>query len=412
MLLYLDNFTSSGENTNADLPGNEQFKRLLAERQKLIRDTSQKEAQLVKKLEDARKVQGLNENYAREVMELHTLGVNGGFSQSDVTQAARVLTGWTIYPIGTDGYSTAIKKLIDKVGEDKLAQLGYIHEGDFMFAMNRHDNKEKVVLKKTFPQDGGYDEGVKFLDMLAHHPSTAKFICKKLAVHFVNDNPPQSIIDKKAKTYLTKDGDIKEVLLTMVMSPEFWRKDVIRQKTKSPFELVISAIRILHANVDQPYQVFNWIDKMGEKIYYYQAPTGFPDRGLYWINTGSLLNRMNFGLAIASQRIPGIKIDLLALNNHHEPESAVAALLTYGKLILPERDLTQTVKRLSPLLTEPGLQKTVNDAAVKTPVAQTMNAEKNNSVINADSRENRSTNSMTLSQVVGIIIGSPEFQRK
>ena len=435
MLIYLDNFTSAGVNTNPDLLGNEQFKRLLAERQKMIKDTSQKEALIVKKLEDAIRTQGLNENYAREVMELHTLGVDGGYTQKDVTEAARVLTGWTLYPIGTDGYSTAIKKLIDKTGEDKLTQLGYVHDGDFWFAMNRHDNKEKTVLGKTFATGGGYDEGIQLLEMLAHHPSTAKFICRKLAVRFVSDDPPKNLIDKMAKTFLASDGDIKEVLITMTTSKEFWSKDIIREKTKSPFELAISAIRVLNANVEQPYQVFNLIDKMGEKIYYYQAPTGFPDKGVYWINTGSLLNRMNFGLAIASQRIPGIKINLLSLNNNHEPESASAALLAYGKLIMPERDIDPTVKLLAPLLTEPGLMKKVNEVAIKTPVAQPVIQDKNNNASSANSmmiEEDKKpavvekpakqlekkppvtasdTNPM-LSQVVGIIIGSPEFQRK
>ena len=355
MLLYLDNFSSAGENNNPDVPGNDQFRRLLVERQKLIKDTSSKQAMLLKKLEGARKAQGLNENYAREVMELHTLGVDGGYTQHDVTEAARILTGWTIFPMGTDGYGGAIRKLIDKVGEDKLSEKGFVHDGNFLFAMNRHDNKEKTVLGVNYPASGGYNEGVQLLINLAHNASTAKFICKKLAVRFVSDNPPQSLIDKMVKTFASKDGDIKEVLITMATSPEFWNKDAVREKTKSPFELAISAVRALNADIQQPYQVFNWIDKMGQKIYFYQAPTGFPDKGQYWINTGSLLNRMNFGLAIASQRIPGTKFDLLAMNNHHEPESAGAALTTYGKLMLPERDLSETVKRLTPLLNDPSL---------------------------------------------------------
>ena len=159
----------------------------------------------------------------------------------------------------------------------------------------------------------------------------------------------------------------------MVTSPEFWGPDALREKTKSPFELAIGAVRSLHATIYQPMQLYNWIARMGEKEYYYQAPTGFPDQGAYWINTGSLLNRMNFGLALAAGKIPGISVDLLALNDGHEPASARAALLVYGHLILPERNLDATVKRLTPML---------ND---KDPM---------------------------LAQVVGIIIGSPEFQRR
>ena len=328
MLLYLDNFSSSGENTNADLPQNQKLRQMIQQRQEgMMTDSAQKNQ--LKKLQNAKKAQGLNENYAREVMELHTLGVDGGYTQQDVTQAARVLTGWTLYPNSDYGPGNQYRKIIEKVGEDKLTERGFVHEGDFLFAINRHDNKEKTVLGKTFAANGGYEEGVQLLKMLAHHPSTAKFICRKLAVRFVSDNPPQSLIDKMAKTFTEKDGDIKEVLITMTTSPEFWSKDVIRAKTKSPFELAISAVRALNVDIKQPYQLFVWADKMGQKMYFYQAPTGFPDKGQYWINTGALLNRMNFGLAIASQRIAGTKLDLLSLNNRHEPESAIAALLTY-----------------------------------------------------------------------------------
>ena len=431
MLLYLDNFSSSGENTNANLPQNQKLRQMIQQKQEgMMTDSAQKNQ--LKKLQNAKKAQGLNENYAREVMELHTLGVDGGYTQQDVTQAARVLTGWTIYPMGDNGYGNAIKKVIEKFGEDKLSEHGFVHEGDFLFAINRHDNKEKTVLGKTFAANGGYEEGVQLLKMLAHHPSTAKFISRKIAVRFVSDNPPQSLIDKMAKTFTEKDGDIKEVLITMATAPEFWSKDVIREKTKSPFELAISAIRALNVDIKQPYQLFVWADKMGQKMYFYQAPTGFPDKGQYWINTGALLNRMNFGLAIASQRIAGTRLDLLALNNHHEPESAKAALLTYGKLIMPERNLDETVKRLTPMLNDPELVKKVNQAADKNTVQQTsmannevvMNDDMNDGIGNKGEKGKKGLkkgnatlqtvtgNNTMLSQVVGIIIGSPEFQRK
>ena len=436
MLLYLDNFLSAGDNTNIDLPGNDQFKNILAQQQRQLKDTSSKLVENLKKLKNARKSQGLNENYAREVMELHTLGVDGGYTQSDVTQAARLLTGWTVFPIGSGGYGGVIRKLIDKVGEDKLIRKGFVHDGDFMFAINRHDNKEKTVLGTTFPANGGYDEGLKLFDLLAHHPSTAKFICKKIAVHFVSDNPSQTLLDKMTKTFKEKDGDIKEVLITMASSPEFWDKKVLREKTKSPFELAISAIRAVNANINQPYQVFQWADKMGQKLYFYQAPTGFPDRAQYWINTGALLNRMNFGLAMASQRIPGELVDLLALNNHHEPESPTAALITYGKIIMPERNLDQTVKQLTPLLTDPELINKVDAAAGKTMGAQPVSLKNDDIMMSEEGmKDNKDAkvkekigkgfgknkplqlqtlagNNSMLSQVVGIIIGSPEFQRK
>jgi uncharacterized protein (DUF1800 family) len=428
MLLYLDNFSSMADNKNANIQQNQKFQKRM-QQQGMMGDSLNNKG----KIKKPKKASGLNENYAREVMELHTLGVDGGYTQNDVTQAARVLTGWTIYPMSEKGYGNAMKKVVDKFGEDKLTDRGFVHEGDFMFAANRHDNKEKTVLGKTFAANGGYEEGVQLLKMLAHHTSTAKFISKKIAVRFVSDNPQQSLIDKMSKTFLEKDGDIKEVLITMVTSPEFWSKDVIREKTKSPFELAISAVRALDADLSQPYQLFTWADKMGQKMYFYQAPTGFPDRGQYWINTGALLNRMNFGLAVASQRIPGTKVDLLALNQRHEPESATDALIKYSKLIMPERKLDSAIKKLTPLLNDPNLVKKVSDAADKSAAPQTMmntDVVMNDDMMDDDKPGKKAakgvkglkkgntqiqyatgTNTM-LSQVVGIIIGSPEFQRK
>ncbi|HEY4205768.1 MAG TPA: DUF1800 domain-containing protein [Puia sp.] len=349
MLYYLDNFTSSG-------PMNEGRQAAFRRRFAVAMDSS---AGTPAK---ARRPQGLNENYARELMELHTLGVDGGYTQQDVTQAARVLTGWTV------------------------------RQNEFFFAPNRHDKGVKTVLGKQFGPDGGETEGMELLDMLAHHPSTAHFICRKIAIRFVNDSPPSILVDKMVKTFMDKNGDIRQVLLTMVYSPEFWSAQAIREKTKSPFELAIGAVRSLHAKIDQPMQLYAWINRMGERMYGYQAPTGFPDKGQYWINTGSLLSRMNFGLALATGRIPGLSFNLAALNNNHEPESAQAALVTYCHLIMPERDLEPTIKRLTPMLNDPNLPQKVNAA----------DGQQADTVIDGG----------RLTQVVGIIIGSPEFQRR
>ncbi|MDQ7950130.1 MAG: DUF1800 domain-containing protein [Pedobacter sp.] len=417
MLMYLDNFTSAGTNDP------------------MLANTMEMENQPKKgrpKLQQAKNQkgkQGLNENYAREVMELHTLGVDGGYTQSDVTQAARVLTGWTIAPMGENGYGAAIKKVLDNAGAENLRKRGFVRDGDFLFAVNRHDNGEKTVLGRKFPAGGGYEEGVALLQMLAHHQSTAKFISKKLAIRFVSDNPPQTLIDKMAKTFSSTNGDLKSVMVTMASAPEFWSADALREKTKSPFELAISAVRSLNATVTQPYQLYTWINKMGQQMYYYQAPTGFPDRGQYWINTGSLLNRMNFGLALASKRIPGVSFNLAAMNNNHEPESAEAALAIYSRLIMPERKLDATIERLKPLLNNPDLEEKVAKAAERTAPPQQMNTmvnedanimeagkgqQKNKgkkALVNAQPVQAKGTNTM-LAQVVGVIIGSPEFQRK
>jgi uncharacterized protein (DUF1800 family) len=381
MLYYLDNFSSS-----APLPEGQQA---------VMTDSMPAEVQ------QFRKNRGINENYAREVMELHTLGVDGGYTQQDVTQAARVLTGWGVYPMGEYAKGGGMA-MLKKYSDSQIARRGFVHEGDFFFNANRHDNGEKTVLGHVFPAGGGYEEGVDLLELLAHHPSTARFICRKLAVRFVSDDPPASLVDKMAKTFLDKNGDIRQVLLTMVEAPEFWSAQALREKTKSPFELAIGSVRSLHATIYQPMQLYNWVARMGEKKYYYQAPTGYPDKGAYWINTGSLLNRMNFGLALAAGRIPGVSVDLLALNSGHEPESAQAALLVYGRLILPERNLDATVKRLTPMLSDPGFVEKVSEASSK---------ERGEVEVGSMSGDMASANPM-LAQVVGIIIGSPEYQRR
>jgi uncharacterized protein (DUF1800 family) len=407
MLYYLDNFSSS-----APLPEGQGVGR--AGGFGGARDAEDGgaaafaggDSTVMAQIQQFRKNRGLNENYAREVMELHTMGVDGGYTQQDVTQAARVLTGWTVYPMNDAG-----KGIINRFSEDQLASRGFVHEGDFLFNANRHDKGEKIVLGHTFPAGGGYDEGVTLLEILAHHPSTARFIARKLAVRFVSDDPPSTLIDKMAKTFLEKDGDIRQVLITMVTAPEFWSPTAVREKTKSPFELAIGAVRSLHGIIEQPYPLYNWVSRMGEKKYYYQAPTGFPDKGSYWINTGSLLNRMNFGLALATGRIPGVRIDLVALNNGHEPEDAQSALLAYGRIILPERNLDATIKRLTPMLNDPGLSEKVDVASARAGQNEAGGVGADQSGVEGMVAKN-DQKALPLGQVVGIIIGSPEFQRR
>ena len=385
MLYYLDNFSSSvaPDTTKNTMKGN-----------------APKPKQL----------QGLNENYAREVMELHTLGVDGGYTQSDVTQAAKVLTGWTVYPMG---HLDNIENERKKITTDSAKNPGWVHEGDFLFNPRRHDLTRKIVLGQVFPAGGGYEEGLDLFTLLSHSASTAKFICREIAVRFVSDTPSASLVDKMTKTFIQKNGDVRAILITMVTSPEFWAPSAIQEKIKSPFELAISSVRSLQVYIADPNQLSNWIGRMGEKMYNYQAPTGFPDRGQYWINTGSLLNRMNFGLAFAGGRIQGISIDLLSLNNHHEPESALAALSIYGKILVPLGDSSQMQKRLSPLLNDPALAQKVSTAASSRNITE-LNAGNNDSLRQAATvvLQRAKQNNIMLSQVVGVLIGSPEFQRR
>ncbi len=227
---------------------------------------------------------GINENYAREIMELHTLGVEGGYSQKDVQEVARCLTGWTL---------------------DRPRQ-----GTQFVFRPFMHDDKEKVVLGHTIPAGGGVKDGEMVIDILAHHPSTAKFVSTKLVRRFVSDTPPPSLVDRVTAVYTRTDGDIREMLRTIFTSPEFNSKEAYRAKIKSPFELAVSAIRALGADVNAPLQTAQFIAKMGEPLYLYQAPTGYPDRADQWVNTGSLLERLNFGLALTTNKLRGAAFDV------------------------------------------------------------------------------------------------------
>jgi uncharacterized protein (DUF1800 family) len=460
---------------------------------------------------DFRPRKGINENYARELMELHTLGVDGGYTQRDVTEAARVLTGWTMFPIGPAGEKFAERLERNERNADRMQKAGFVQQGAFLFRADAHDATEKTVMGTRFPAGGGIEEGEKLLDMLARHPSTATFICSKLARRFVSDTPPPALVQRLAEAFRASDGDIRVVMRTLVESPEFWQIEqspkpsvavktaavataltppatsgggkkakagkttnqalqtaniqdasnqvtsnqvtthqfsISRSKIKSPFELAVSALRALNADVTRPRQVLDWVQKIGQPLYAYQAPTGFPDRAESWINTGSLLNRMNFGLALALGNVKGVNINVAALNSNHEPESAEDALRTYAALLMPERNLGETVRLLKPVVAgatnDPAFMQRLNDAAATSTNSAPQQAMKPlpkraskqadpEETINealaaraldhpADQRDetpnqqgmklSSGLDASTLAQVVGIILGSPEFQRR
>jgi uncharacterized protein (DUF1800 family) len=227
--------------------------------------------------------QGLNENYGRELMELHTLGVDGGYTQQDVTEVARCFTGWTI----------------------RQPQQG----GGFYFAPRQHDQGEKHVLGVTIPAGGGMEDGLKVLDILEHHPSTAHFIAKSLAVRFVSDNPPESLVTKMAATFTATDGDLREVMSTMLKAPEFWDPANFRSKVKSPLEMVASAIRAVNADIDFVQPMNQTMTQLGQPLYRKLEPTGYSNRSTDWMNSASLLARMNFANTLAQGKVPGIKVD-------------------------------------------------------------------------------------------------------
>lgn len=385
--------------------------------------------------EDVRPRRGINENYARELMELHTLGVDGGYTQKDVTEAARVLTGWTIFPMGPRA-----ERLAERIEQGKA--VGFVRQDNFLFRADAHDATAKTVLSANFPAGGGIEEGERLLDMLALHPSTARFISTKLARRFVQDVPPESLIKKMTLVFQQSGGDLQLVMQTMLEAPEFWSacnpKTSGRAKIKSPFELAVSAMRALQADIERPKPVLDWIAKIGQPLYAYQAPTGFPDRAESWINTGSLLNRMNFGLALSLGKIKGLTFNLATINQNREPESADAALETYLTLLLPERNTKETLKLLKPMVAgavqDPALIEKIQQAATKEPSAGTMQSKEpeRSSMRNKQDRFEKipDTDEMAgaakpaqaghkpesmqgaIAQVVGIILGSPEFQRR
>ena len=257
MLFYLDNFQSVGADAavNARAPKNRR--------------------------------RGLNENYGRELMELHTLGVDGGYTQKDVTEVARCFTGWTIQ-------------------EPRKG-------GAFFYNDKLHDKGAKVVLGVAIPAGGGVDDGEKVLDILASHPSTAHFISRELAQRFVADNPPKELVDKMAATFLKTGGDIREVMRVMLESKEFWSLGAYHAKVKTPFEMVASAVRALNANVDDAFALANQVGNLGEPLYRKQEPTGYSNMNAEWINSAALLGRMNFALNLAQNRVAGVKVDASTL---------------------------------------------------------------------------------------------------
>jgi uncharacterized protein (DUF1800 family) len=306
MLFYLDNWQSVGANTPA--------------------------AQ--------RRQRGLNENYGRELMELHTLGVNGGYTQKDVIEVARCFTGWTI---------AAPRK-----------------GGGFEYNDRMHDKGQKMVLGHVIPAGGGMNDGIKVLKILAHHPSTAHFISLELAQRFVADNPPPTLVNRMAQTFLSTDGDLRKVMRTMLTSPEFWSQGAFQAKIKTPFEMIASSLRATNADVESAFLLGNQLQKLGEPLYRKIEPTGYSNLNTEWVSSSGLLDRMNFGLALAQNHIPGVAVNL----GTEDPQVLVRSIL--------EREPGEQTKA--------AIEQGLSNVAGKPLQAEAMAA--------------------------GLAIGSPEFQRR
>jgi len=246
----------------------------------------------------ANRRRGLNENYAREIMELHTLGVDGGYTQKDVQEVARCFTGWTIrQPRGAGG---------------------------FYFEPRIHDAGEKFVLGTRIAAGGGVEDGLKVIDLLARHPSTAQFIATKLTRRFIADEPPKSIVSKAAAAFRQSDGDMRTVLRTIVEAPEFYDRGNYRGKVKKPLEYVASALRITGAEMQITHQLLRYLGRMGEPLFLAQPPTGYPDAAASWISPDMLLTRMNFAADLISNRLPGTRFNKEAAANTEQLVTFIA----------------------------------------------------------------------------------------
>jgi uncharacterized protein (DUF1800 family) len=366
MMLYLDNAQSVGPDS---------FFALRARENDFRRPKDKRQAP-----------QGLNENYARELMELHTLGVNGGYTQADVTQVARILTGW---------------------GIDRPQQ-----GGGFMFNPMRHEPGTKVVMGQKFKEDGEM-EGRELLHFLATRPATAQFLSRKLAIRFVSDDPPQALVDRMAKTYLSSDGDISSVLSTLFHSPEFWAASDFRAKVKTPLEYVVSAVRASGAQVDNMQPLVQALRQMGMPLYGAVPPTGYKWDASDWVSTGALVDRMNFALSLAANRLPGITVEWA-------PDVDINSLMSddSSKQVVPTPESEEA--RLEPLLIAGGASDATRDAALKEfeaqsaqnntpgaspmPVAAPRRANNRAPAPDAYEREDQ--------LLAGLLLGSPEFQRR
>src|SRR6185436_10145433 len=308
MLFYLDNARSMADSTQPTLAGG--GKREAGSVRGGIFGRRRVPVQRPPQQQQQRQRQGLNENYGRELLELHTLGVDGGYTQQDVINVARAFTGWTIQPPAQGG--------------------------GFVFRPQVHDAGEKVVLGHRLAAGRGEEDAEDVLYILAKSPATAHFISFKLARRFVSDTPSKALVDHAAQVYLKTDGDIREVLRAIITSPEFFSQQAFHSKVKSPFEVVVSAMRALNAAPDQTPRTAQVIAYLGQPIFGHQAPNGWPETGESWMNTGAILNRINFGMAAAAGRLPGADIralpvlDTIAAASRDKQVDAVVATVLNG----------------------------------------------------------------------------------
>ncbi|HEY0426243.1 MAG TPA: DUF1800 domain-containing protein [Pyrinomonadaceae bacterium] len=430
MLFYLDNFESISPNATQNLvaQGNRRAQRIQEMlrsgnitpqiRQQIKDEYGVTDEQIDKRLKQMnnqqRQKRGINENYAREIMELHTLGVDGGYTQKDIQEVARAFTGWTI--VDARGYRRAFTSMAagdtNKRGDRLMRQAGIPTDtpsGTFYFNPRWHDDGDKTILGQKV-SEGGMKDGLRVIDILANHPSTAKFIARKLAVKFVSDNPSEALVKRVADAFLKSKGDIKTTLRALFTDEEFFSAENYRAKIKTPFELAVSALRTLGADTNGG-QIQAMLAKMGEQLYGYQAPTGYPDTAEDWVNTGALLERMNFAVALAANQIPGTRVDLKkfeAKDKSQILEHSIADVLE-GE-INPNTRATLLKQIEQPL---PATKLDASEDEEMPDAPQMANAQGGGR--NRLNRQNRllpPSGNAEVFKVVGLILGSPDFQRQ
>lgn len=379
MLIYLDNVQSIGPDSIAALrrehPGMPRYE--LA--QMMPSEQPSMSASVPPQFHN-KPHSGINENYGRELMELHTVGVNGGYTQQDVIEAARVLTGWTVAP--------------PRQG------------GGFRFDPNRHEPGDKMVMGHRI-RSGGEDEGMDLLHILATSPATAHFISRELAVRFVSDAPSEALVDRMAKTFLSTHGNIGKVLKTMIDSREFWSTPDAGNKIKTPLDYVVSAARATDADVTQPYRLVAELKTMGMPLSGTQQPNGYAMTNDAWASSSELIDRMNFALALAANRIPGVKVSIdqllgpdSASLSAEEQEARLEQAILQGPA--PERMHEAVLQSLNENQTATRAVATVVLAGDGggNPFAGGMN------------RTEVQSQNMRQAIMAGLLIGSPDFQRR
>jgi uncharacterized protein (DUF1800 family) len=376
MLFYLDNWESVSPNAAAP-DGARPRRNQQQQRRRPARGGEGDNEMMAQAARPPRAPKGLNENYGREIMELHTLGVDGGYTQKDVTEVARCLTGWSIVnprAESMDRVKAGRKNNADGRGgryterarerlEDRLGQ-----EPAFEYHASAHDNGDKVVLGKAI-KSNGRDEGLEIIHMLATHPATAHFISYKLARRFVADEPPKALVDRATAVFKKTDGDIREVVKTIITAPEFFAAETRTAKVKTPLEFVVSAVRASGAQVDDGRALNRYLEQMGMPLYMQQPPTGYKDVAEGWVSPGGLTTRLNFALDLAGGRIPGVHVDAKKL----APRAAdVESFMADAAETLLPNGVTDTTRQV------------VADSA----------------------------SGLDAPKIAGLLIGSPDFQRR